>query len=127
MDFKKIWEGIKNFFVVFGIICAIAACFLFFNNKKAQEYIKILEGRLQARERELEESQRIERERAEAQAQREKELNDKIKELQDKYDTAIKNIDAATRAALAEAYNIYKDDPVKQAAELRRILGIRDE
>jgi predicted Holliday junction resolvase-like endonuclease len=127
MDFKKIWEGIKNFFVVFGIICAIAACFLFFNNKKAQEYIKILEGRLQARERELEESQRIERERAEAQAQREKELNDKIKELQDKYDTAIKNIDAATRAALAEAYNIYKDNPVKQAAELRRILGVRDE
>lgn len=127
MDFKKIWEGIKNFFVVFGIICAIAACFLFFNNKKAQEYIKILEGRLQARERELEESQRIERERAEAQAQREKELNDKIKELQEKYNTAIKNIDAATRAALAEAYNIYKDDPVKQAAELRRILGVRDE
>jgi predicted Holliday junction resolvase-like endonuclease len=127
MDFKKIWEGIKNFFVVFGIICAIAACFLFFNNKKAQEYIKILEGRLQARERELEESQRIEQERAEAQAQREKELNDKIKELQEKYDTAIKNIDAATRAALAEAYNIYKDDPVKQAAELRRILGVRDE
>lgn len=127
MDFKKIWEGIKNFFVVFGIICAIAACFLFFNNKKAQEYIKILEGRLQARERELEESQRIEQERAEAQAQREKELNDKIKELQEKYNTAIKNIDAATRAALAEAYNIYKDDPVKQAAELRRILGVRDE
>lgn len=127
MDFKKIWEGVKNFFVVFGIICAIAACFLFFNNKKAQEYIKILEGRLQARERELEESQRIERERAEAQAQREKELNDKIKELQEKYNTAIKNIDAATRAALAEAYNIYKDDPIKQAAELRRILGVRDE
>lgn len=127
MDFKKIWESVKNFFVVFGIICAIAACFLFFNNKKAQEYIKILEGRLQARERELEESQRIERERAQAQAQREKELNDKIKELQEKYNTAIKNIDAATRAALAEAYNIYKDDPVKQATELRRILGVRDE
>jgi hypothetical protein len=127
MDFKKIWEGVKNFFVIFGVICAIAACFLFFNNKKAQEYIKILEGRLQTRERELQQAHEIEETRAASQAKREKELNDKIKELQDKYDIAIRNIDAATRAALAAAYERFKDDPVRQAEELRRILGIQDE
>jgi hypothetical protein len=126
MDWKKIWEGIKNFFIIFGIICAIAACYLFFNNKKAEEYIKILEGRIRSRDQELEAARNIETQRQAQQQQREADLNRIIDDLRKQNADLIKEINADTQDAINAAYDQYKDDPEKQAAEIRRILGVPD-
>lgn len=124
-------EKIINFFksaytylILIGIVFGIVACFLVFKEKKAYELIELLNGRLKAREQELEELKKVETERKKKQEEIEAKFQLTLKELEEKHKIELSQINEAKKEELRNILVKYENDPDAQAEHLNELFGL---
>jgi len=124
-------EKIVNFFksaytylVLMGMVFSIIVCFLIFKQKKAYELIELLNGRLKAREQELEGLKKIEAERKKKQEEIEAKFQLMLKELEEKHKIELSQITEAKKEELRNLLIKYNNDPEAQAEHLNELFGL---
>jgi alanyl-tRNA synthetase len=103
---------------------AALAAFLFFNNKKAFEFISLLQERLNAKEKELEELKKIEEEQKRKQQEIEAKFQATLEELKEKHKIEIEKIDSAKRQELRRLIEQYQENPEEQSRHLAELFGL---
>jgi len=128
MTFKEklisFFSSFKTYAIIIGLAATALICFLFYKQQKAFEFISILQDRLKAREKELQELKILE----EAQAKKQKEIDEKfqatLQELKEKHKIEIESIDAAKKEELKKLIEQYQNNPEEQSRHLSQLFGL---
>lgn len=118
------FKSVYTYIVLMGIVFGIIVCLLVFKQKKAYELIELLNGRLKAREQELEELKKIEIERKKKQEEIETKFQLTLKELEEKHKIELSQITEAKKEELRNLLIKYDNDPEAQAEHLNELFGL---
>lgn len=121
---KQIFQSFKFYFVLILLLLAAFICFLVFNNKKAYELISLLQKRIEAREKEIQELRSIELERQ----QKQKEIDDRyqviIQELKENHRIQIEQISKDKEIELKRLIQEYENNPEGLSSRLESLFGV---
>lgn len=121
---KQIFQSFKFYFILILLLFAAFICFLVFNNKKAYELISLLQKRIEAREKEIQELKNIELQRQ----QKQKEIDDKyqiiIQELKETHRIQIEQISKDKEKELKRLIQEYENNPSGLSSRLEELFGV---
>lgn len=121
---KQVFTSFKTYAILIGLALAALISFVFYKNKKAFEFIDLLQNRLKAREEELEALKKVEDEQKKRQEQLELKFQQTLKELEEKHKIEIEKISAAKREELRILLEKYENDPEAQAQHLNQLFDL---
>lgn len=121
---KSVFSSFKTYAIIIGLALAALIAFLFFNNKKAFEFISLLQERLNAKEKELEELKKIEEEQKRKQQEIEAKFQATLEELKEKHKIEIEKIDSAKRQELRRLIEQFQENPEEQSRHLAELFGL---
>lgn len=120
----KIFQSFKFYFILILLFLAAFICFLIFNNKKAYEFISLLQQKIEAREKEIQELKIVELERQ----QKQKEIDDRyqviIQELKETHRIQIEQISKEKETELKRLIQEYQNNPEGLGSRLEELFGV---
>jgi LPXTG-motif cell wall-anchored protein len=123
---KTILETIKTIFAVVGLVLAAVVALLFFKRKQAEEYLKLLEGRLKSKEKELADLKKIEEQQKLRQQEIDARYQQIIEDLKIRHQIEIEKLNEEKKQELRRLIEMYKDDPEAQAEHLNTLFGLNN-
>lgn len=121
---KTFFSSFKTYAIIIGLALAALVSFLFYKNSKAFEFISLLESRLKAREKELEDLKKLEEEKEKKQKEIEANYEKTLQELKEKHKINLEAIDSAKKEELRRLIVEYKDNPEEQSRHLSELFGL---